>query len=155
MPKHPWETNSFEKQGRKQQTKAHLWPEYYYDLPTTSAPPKVLKYYSSTNSVHNRLLAHFRTRELLTANSIMSNNNCKVWWASKCSKKEEEGGEVILEHMSIGRTAQTKAKLLRKGSKKEAGSTEVCCMCIMKSLVHRKSSAKNKEVSPNRQYSWQ
>jgi hypothetical protein len=40
--------------------------------------------------------------------------------------------------MSIGRTTQTKAKLLRKGSKKEAGSTEACCMSIMKSLVHRK-----------------
>jgi hypothetical protein len=50
--------------------------------------------------------------------------------------------------MSIGRTTQTKAKLLRKGSKKEAVSTEACCISIMKSLVHRKVLPKIKKFHP-------
>jgi hypothetical protein len=50
--------------------------------------------------------------------------------------------------MNIGRTTQTKEKLLRKGSKKEAGSTDVCCTSIMKSLVHRKVLPKIKKFHP-------
>lgn len=50
--------------------------------------------------------------------------------------------------MSIGRTTQTKAKLLRKGSKKEAGSTEACCNVYYEKPCPQKVLPKIKKFHP-------
>jgi hypothetical protein len=53
----------------------------------------------------------------------------------------------------LGGQRKQKQSYLEKGAKRKQEAQKPAVMCIMKSLVHRKSSAKNKEVSPNRQYS--